>query len=171
MSRSFVSFIQSHQRKILPSLLVSGVVCTSGFVGFGTNDKTFQHSNNSNNKKNNDDGCEIKMKDEEIARMKKNEEGSFCNYFSKRQLWQPKRPYPAWDSNWDQKHSSKIHSSSHDNNDDNDDDDDAVLTGVTRHVILIRHGQYDETHPVRTILYKHTIMLHIFFTHNHTIII
>lgn len=38
-----------------------------------------------------------------------------------------KRPYPAWDNNWDGKEEQKI------------------KNGVTKHYILIRHGQYDET--------------------------
>ena len=131
MSRSFVSFVQSHQRKILPSVLISGVFCsTAGFALFGSN--VFR----------NDDVECGEMKDE--AGMKKDAEGSFYDYFSKRQLWQPKRPYPAWDSNWDQPNPNPSHHNA-------DADADAVLTGVTRHVILIRHGQYDETHPVRTV--------------------
>jgi serine/threonine-protein phosphatase PGAM5 len=43
------------------------------------------------------------------------------------QVYQPKRPYPAWDSDWDGKQK------------------DMVKHGVTRHIILVRHGQYDET--------------------------
>lgn len=60
--------------------------------------------------------------------------------FPLRQLWVPLRPYPWWDVNWDGRHN-------------NDADRDAQRrlrkTGVTRHILLVRHGQYDETHKVR----------------------
>ena len=35
------------------------------------------------------------------------EEDTFFDYFPMKQLYQPKRPYPAWDSNWDGKESKK----------------------------------------------------------------
>lgn len=38
--------------------------------------------------------------------------------------------YPAWDDNWDGHESSS----------------NPLENGITRHIILIRHGQYDETH-------------------------
>lgn len=43
-------------------------------------------------------------------------------------MYQPTVPYPAWDNNWDGK------------------EQDTKKDGVTKHYILIRHGQYDETH-------------------------
>jgi hypothetical protein len=56
----------------------------------------------------------------------------------RRQLFQPKLPYPLWDYNWDGKVT---------------DDTDLPgqlegrgdVYGTVRHIILIRHGQYDET--------------------------
>lgn len=51
-----------------------------------------------------------------------NEEKTFFGYFPLKQLHQPKKPYPAWDDNWDgkEKESGK------------------KKGGVTRHMILIR---------------------------------
>ena len=59
-----------------------------------------------------------------------------------RQLWHPSLPYPLWDYNWDGKMTStttlealsKV--------------DQEPVIGTTRHVILIRHGQYDESSKV-----------------------
>jgi serine/threonine-protein phosphatase PGAM5 len=67
-------------------------------------------------------------------------EGDFHGLFPKRQLWQPKVEYPLWDVNWDGLHPPTT----------GDDDVDRRRMrkirkeGVTRHIILIRHGQYDE---------------------------
>lgn len=64
----------------------------------------------------------------------------FENQCLKRQMYVPKVPYPAWDYNWDGKetpatslegHRQGLHK---------------TVTGKTRHIILVRHGQYDESH-------------------------
>ena len=70
----------------------------------------------------------------------------FHGLFPMRQLWKPRMPHPAlWDDNWDErktqdykKHHRQIRAN-----------------GVTRHIILIRHGQYDETHNVRIYPFSH----------------
>lgn len=63
----------------------------------------------------------------------------------KRQVRQPKLPYPLWDYDWDgrmteqttlQAQSESIHE---------------TVTGTTRHIILIRHGQYEERHHVSSV--------------------
>lgn len=54
-------------------------------------------------------------------------EEMFFEYCPKSQMHKPMRPYPAWDSDWDGKEKNM------------------KKTGVTKHYILIRHGQYDET--------------------------
>jgi hypothetical protein len=78
------------------------------------------------------------------------EEGLFHGLFPRRQLWRPHLEYPLWDSNWDGRQPPPVES--------DDKDESARLTaqrdrqirknGVTRHVIMIRHGQYDETFKV-----------------------
>ena len=68
------------------------------------------------------------------------EEGWFYRYFPKRQLWKPKRRYPAWDDHWD---------SDADTACPEQQQSQTKGTDVTRHIILVRHGQYDETHKVR----------------------
>ena len=66
----------------------------------------------------------------------------FQNQCLERQMYKPKLPYPAWDYNWDGRvidgatdleghRSGKAHKQK----------------GKTRHIILVRHGQYDETCP------------------------
>lgn len=73
--------------------------------------------------------------------MNPNAMGDFHNLFPKRQLWQPKVEYPLWDANWDNLQPPST----------GDRDEDRRRTrqirkeGVTRHIILVRHGQYDET--------------------------
>jgi serine/threonine-protein phosphatase PGAM5 len=59
------------------------------------------------------------------------------NQCLKRQLFQPKLPYPAWDYNWDGRmtEESTLEASRQ----------QVLVGGKTRHVILVRHGQYDET--------------------------
>jgi serine/threonine-protein phosphatase PGAM5 len=66
--------------------------------------------------------------------------GDFHRLFPRRQLWQPKVEYPLWDNNWDNLHPTPT------GNDEQDRERMRRLRkeGVTRHIILIRHGQYDE---------------------------
>jgi hypothetical protein len=71
-------------------------------------------------------------------------EGNFHGLFPMRQLWIPKLSYPLWDKNWDGRHPTTT----------GDEEKDHRIQrhlrkhGVTRHIILVRHGQYDETHKV-----------------------
>jgi serine/threonine-protein phosphatase PGAM5 len=92
----------------------------------------------------------------------------FHGMFPERQLWKPKVPYPLWDDNWNKNNTEKGR------DEDNrggvaSDSKSASETAeavenirhkdnkpktspkhkkpkVTRHVLLIRHGQYDETY-------------------------
>ena len=87
-----------------------------------------------------------KTRDEpKTAGMRASEEGDFHGLFPKRQLWQPKVEYPLWDDNWD----GRKPPSTGDKTADHERNRRIRKTGVTRHIILIRHGQYDETHKVR----------------------
>jgi serine/threonine-protein phosphatase PGAM5 len=72
--------------------------------------------------------------------MKQDEQGDFHRLFPKRQLWQPKVEYPLWDPNWDGRSPTLT---------GNVEEDHRRMRkvrkeGVTRHIILVRHGQYDE---------------------------
>mmetsp|Transcript_44327 Transcript_44327/g.106783 ORF Transcript_44327/g.106783 Transcript_44327/m.106783 type:complete len:326 (+) Transcript_44327:53-1030(+) len=73
--------------------------------------------------------------------MNPDSKGDFHNLFPRRQLWQPKQEYPWWDKDWDGKSPART----------GDDEADRKQMrklrkeGVTRHIILVRHGQYDET--------------------------
>lgn len=67
-----------------------------------------------------------------------------------RQLYHPKLPYPLWDYNWDGKMTRKSTLEAQLNV------DNGQVIGTTRHVILIRHGQYDETFKVRFVCNKMT---------------
>jgi hypothetical protein len=77
--------------------------------------------------------------------MQRDLEGDFYGLFPMRQLWIPKLSYPLWDKNWDGRHPTTT----------GDEEKDHRMQrhlrkhGVTRHIILVRHGQYDETHKVR----------------------
>ena len=80
-----------------------------------------------------------------VQGMRVDEEGDFHGIFPKRQLWQPKLEYPLWDTNWD---GNELPATG-DKEQDRNRMRHIRKTGVTRHIILIRHGQYDETHKVR----------------------
>jgi hypothetical protein len=73
-------------------------------------------------------------------------EGDFHGLFPRRQLWQSKLPYPLWDSNWDGKEPPLTGDKDHDRHTMRR----IRKTGVTRHLILVRHGQYDESFKVRS---------------------
>ena len=80
---------------------------------------------------------------------KDEEDLMYQNLFPLRQLCKPNVDYPLWDDDWDGK---KPKSSG------NEDEDFlkkvfAYRNGVSRHIILIRHGQYDETHEVKPSCY------------------
>jgi hypothetical protein len=75
----------------------------------------------------------------------------YHNLFPLRQLFLPAVEYPLWDENWDERHS--IHLSNDHPEEEHVDQYKKYMrqlrkNGVTRHIILIRHGQYDETHKV-----------------------
>jgi serine/threonine-protein phosphatase PGAM5 len=84
---------------------------------------------------------------------KDDDELLFHDQCLQRQLFHPKLPYPAWDYNWDGKMTpetslegflrpkTKTTSSTSSTRSST-----SSGTNTTRHVILIRHGQYDETH-------------------------
>lgn len=76
------------------------------------------------------------------AGMDSNETGDFHNLFPKRQLWKPKVEYPLWDKNWDLRHPEPTG----DEEEQRQKMRKLRKEGVTRHIILVRHGQYDETH-------------------------
>lgn len=109
------------------------------------------------------------------AGMQPSEEGDYHGLFPKSQLWQPKNEYPLWDDDWD----GRKPESTGDKTADRELMRHIRKTGVTRcesnvrlgtessclkltlceshnftsfslrHIILIRHGQYDETYKVR----------------------
>jgi serine/threonine-protein phosphatase PGAM5 len=74
--------------------------------------------------------------------------GDFHGIFPNRQLWYPKIPYPMWDSNWDNLEPP----TTGDPEQDRQNMRRIRKEGVTRHIILVRHGQYDETYKVGTAL-------------------
>jgi len=61
----------------------------------------------------------------------------------KRQLHVPKVPYPAWDYNWDGRMTEKT---SFERLSTEQGLRESRKGGTVRHLILIRHGQYDESH-------------------------
>ena len=86
-----------------------------------------------------------KLPEPEVG-MRPHEEGDYYELFPKRQLWQPHLEYPLWHSNWD----GFEPPSTGDRDEDRRRMRHIRRTGTTRHIILIRHGQYDETHKVNT---------------------
>ena len=74
------------------------------------------------------------------AGMNASEKGDYKNLFPKRQLWQPKFEYPLWDPDWD----GMEPISTGNKEEDRRRKRQLRKDGVTRHIILIRHGQYNE---------------------------
>ena len=95
-------------------------------------------------KKDGEEGKESKNTNEEG--IEEEEESLFHNLFPLRQLWTPKVEYPLWDEDWD----GRKMESSGDEKKDRQMKRYVRKNGVTKHIILIRHGQYDETSKVRT---------------------
>jgi hypothetical protein len=83
---------------------------------------------------------------ERVQGMHPDAPGDFYGLFPARQLWHPKLDYPLWDKNWDGRHPE----STGDSEEDRRFFRQLRKTGVTRHIILIRHGQYDESSKVGT---------------------
>ena len=73
--------------------------------------------------------------------MRDEETGDFHGLFPRRQLWRPQVPYPLWTKNWD----GHEPPSTGDKELDKQHMRHIRKNGVTRHIILIRHGQYDES--------------------------
>lgn len=73
----------------------------------------------------------------------------FQGLFPKRQLWQSRMPHHAlWDKNWDQEMETRSSGKEEVNViDAMNRERELRRRGVTRHIILIRHGQYDESQP------------------------
>ena len=82
------------------------------------------------------------------------EDGLYHGLFPRRQLWRPRLEYPLWDQNWDGRQPPPIPQV--DEVDANTENPKQLMTegqreryirknGVTKHIILIRHGQYDES--------------------------
>lgn len=74
------------------------------------------------------------------AGMDSSEKGDFHNLFPRRQLWNPKVEYPLWDADWD----GLDPISTGDKEEDRRRKRQLRKEGVTKHIILIRHGQYTE---------------------------
>lgn len=84
---------------------------------------------------------EMKVKDPKVTVINDGEE-MFHDLFPMRQLWSPKVKYPLWDKNWD----GRALESTGSEETDRERQRKVRKDGVTRHIILVRHGQYDETH-------------------------
>ena len=67
--------------------------------------------------------------------------------FPKSQLFTPTVPYPLWDLNWDYRSKAlSLDSTSSSSSSLSSSVPSPSTSKVTRHIILVRHGQYDETH-------------------------
>ena len=73
--------------------------------------------------------------------MQSDAQGSFHGLFPRRQLFVPALEYPLWNKNWD----GRQMASTGDDEEDRRQLRQLRKTGVTRHIILVRHGQYDES--------------------------
>eukprot|EP00581_Thalassiosira_minuscula_P008958 CAMPEP_0183707838 /NCGR_PEP_ID=MMETSP0737-20130205/4281_1 /TAXON_ID=385413 /ORGANISM="Thalassiosira miniscula, Strain CCMP1093" /LENGTH=506 /DNA_ID=CAMNT_0025935569 /DNA_START=10 /DNA_END=1530 /DNA_ORIENTATION=- len=74
-------------------------------------------------------------------------DGLYHGLFPRRQLWRPKLEYPLWDNDWDGRRPPSIDMEKNESGMTEAQRDRSIRkNGVTRHIILIRHGQYDETH-------------------------
>lgn len=81
---------------------------------------------------------------ESTKREDKDNKALFYGQCPKRQIYQPPAPYPAWDFNWDGKvlddfSTLEVLSTA-------EGLKQSGTTGTTRHILLVRHGQYEEKH-------------------------
>jgi hypothetical protein len=74
------------------------------------------------------------------GQMNSEQDGDYYGLFPLRQLFIPYMEYPLWDDNWDERKVEDMDKKQYRH---------IRKTGITRHIILIRHGQYDETNKVR----------------------
>ncbi len=83
---------------------------------------------------------------EKVKEREEEEEGPlFYDLFPERQLWKPTVEYPLWDEDWD----GRKMKGTGDETKDLEMKRSVRKNGVTKHIILIRHGQYDEKHKVK----------------------
>lgn len=87
-------------------------------------------------RQNNDD--ETSKKTRKTAGFQKDAEGTYHGMFPLRQKWQPRYEYPLWDNDWD----GRTFPSTGDEDRDHRTMRQIRKSGVTRHIILVRHGQY-----------------------------
>lgn len=76
-------------------------------------------------------------------------DGMYHGLFPRRQLWRPRLEYPLWDKDWDGRRPSPMAQVEGIENENfmTEAQRERYIRkkGVTKHIILIRHGQYDET--------------------------
>jgi serine/threonine-protein phosphatase PGAM5 len=81
---------------------------------------------------------------EQASQSRSNKPPSFYGQCPKRQIFLPKVPYPAWDYNWDGRMTT---SSTFETVNTLHGYQASKKLGPTRHIILVRHGQYDMSQP------------------------
>lgn len=84
---------------------------------------------------------QIEKKDQKEMDTTPDNETLFQGQCLERQLYKPAVPYPAWDYNWDGKLSAF---STLDAMSTREGLQASSATGTTRHIVLVRHGQYEE---------------------------
>jgi serine/threonine-protein phosphatase PGAM5 len=106
-------------------------------------------TNADNDKKGQTDTIQINQQPQEQQEQKQQEEVLYNGLFPLRQLWTPKVPYPQWDKDWDGKHPPQTNIATTNTGEKDHSHHERLIRkhGITRHIILIRHGQYDERHP------------------------
>jgi serine/threonine-protein phosphatase PGAM5 len=94
-----------------------------------------------------DDNLELVKKS--VAGVRSDEKGDFHGLFPKRQLFQPRLEYPLWDNDWDDyRPDAKMEVVFDSEEERRQHFRHLRKNGITRHIILIRHGQYEENHKV-----------------------
>lgn len=122
-----VAQCEAMTKKPVESLIVAKDVPLSNDIGVNSDDNSTSKQSYQQEKN------EIPGKEE-----KDEQEPFFHDLFPLRQLSKTIVDYPLWDENWDGR-DTKV---------DKETYRFIRKNGVTRHIILIRHGQYDETHKV-----------------------
>eukprot|EP00525_Craspedostauros_australis_P002385 CAMPEP_0198132610 /NCGR_PEP_ID=MMETSP1442-20131203/58688_1 /TAXON_ID= /ORGANISM="Craspedostauros australis, Strain CCMP3328" /LENGTH=302 /DNA_ID=CAMNT_0043793655 /DNA_START=16 /DNA_END=921 /DNA_ORIENTATION=- len=143
MSFNFMRFARASHAGALSAVLAQSFILSNQ-----RNGETMCDSGSTSSSNSEAGSLKVEPKDSSAAGfgMMPDAKGDFGRLFPKRQLWQPRVKYPLWDDNWD----GKKPELTGDSEQNRQRMRKIRKEGVTRHIILVRHGQYEEDHKDET---------------------
>jgi serine/threonine-protein phosphatase PGAM5 len=130
-------FVRSAHRHLPTTVFATGVLLTVSL-----------HNNVATNRVTSTESSSTQQQQQQQQQQPKEEEDTHPLLFQgqclERQLYKPQVPYPAWDYNWDGRMTDDTSLEGHRSGKEDEMAD--RNNHKTRHIILVRHGQYDETY-------------------------